>query len=64
MITIATSAAQKRASVKYDKENMVQRVVRFSPHERDLLEHLDSQPNKAGYLKALIKADMDGRVNW
>lgn len=61
---MATSAAQKRASVKYDKENMVQRVVRFSPYERDLLEHLDSQPNKAGYLKALIKADMDGRVNW
>lgn len=48
---MATSEAQKRASVKYDKENMVQRVVRFSPHERDLLEQLDSQPNKAGYLK-------------
>ena len=43
---------------------MVQRVVRFSPHERDLLEQLDSKPNKAGYLKALIKADMEGRVNW
>lgn len=61
---MATSDAQKRASIKYDKENMVQRVVRFSPHERDLLEQLDSQPNKAGYIKALIKADMEGRVNW
>lgn len=61
---MATSDAQKRASRKYDKENMVQRVVRFSPRERDLLEQLDSQPNKAGYIKSLIKADMEGRVKW
>lgn len=61
---MATSDAQKRASRKYDKENMVQRVVRFSPHERDLLKQLDSQPNKAGYIKSLIKADMEGRVKW
>lgn len=59
-----TSDAQKRASRKYDKENMVQRVVRFSPHERDLLGQLDSKPNKAGYIKSLIKADMEGRVKW
>lgn len=51
--------AQKRASAKYDKANMVQRVVRFSPHERDLLAHLDAQPNKAGYIKQLIREDMD-----
>lgn len=61
---MATSEAQKRASAKYDKQNMVQRVMRFSPHERDLLEKLDSQPNKSGYLKALIRADMEGRVSW
>ena len=61
---MATSEAQKRASMKYDKENMVRRVVGFSPNERDLLEWLDSKPNRAGYLKALIKADMEGRVNW
>ena len=59
---MAISEAQKRASKKWDKENMVQRVVRFSPRERDLLEHLDAQPNKAGYIKQLIRADMEGRV--
>ena len=58
------SDAQKRASAKYDKENMTQRVVRFSPRESELLAHLDAQPNKAGYLKALIRADMEGRVSW
>lgn len=50
--------AQKRAKKKYDKENMVQRIVRFSPNERDLLEHLDAQPNKAGYIKQLIREDI------
>lgn len=51
--------AQKRASAKYDKANMVQRVVRFSPHERDILAYLDAQPNKAGYIKRLIREDME-----
>ena len=51
--------AQKRAAAKYNREKMVQRVVRFSPNERDLLAHLDKQSNKAGYLKALIRADME-----
>lgn len=56
---MATSAAQKRASTKYDKANMVQKVVRFSPNERDLLEHLEKQPNMSGYIKALIRTDME-----
>ena len=61
---MAVSDAQKRASAKWDKENMKQRVVRFYPGEEELLNKLDSQSNKAGYLKALIKADIEGRVSW
>ena len=53
------SEARKKAAAKYNSEKMVQRVVRFSPNERDLLAHLDAQLNKAGYLKALIRADME-----
>lgn len=53
------SEAQKRASMKYDKANMTQRVVKFSPHERDLLEFLDGKENKSGYLKELIRRDME-----
>lgn len=53
------SEAQKRASVKYQKEKMVARTIKFSPNERDLLAHLDAQPNKAGYLKRLIREDME-----
>lgn len=53
------SEARKRANAKYNREKMVQRVVRFSPNERELLAHLDAQPNKAGYLKRLIREDME-----
>lgn len=56
---MAVSEAQKRASAKYNKERMVQKVVRFSPNERDLLEHLEKQPNMSGYIKSLIRADME-----
>ena len=38
---------------------MVARTVKFSPNERDILAHLDAQPNKAGYIKRLIREDMD-----
>ena len=55
--------AQKRASKKYHKEKLVQRVVRFSPNEKDILDHLDAQPNKAGYIKQLIRADMEKGSN-
>ncbi len=53
------SEARKRANAKHNREKMVQRVVRFSPNERDLLAHLDTQPNKAGYIKRLIREDME-----
>lgn len=53
------SDAQKRASAKYHKEKLTQRVVRFSPNEKDILEYLDSMPNRAGYIKELIRADME-----
>ena len=52
------SESQKKASAKYNREKMVQRVVRFSPNETELLWHLDAQSNKAGYIKQLIEADM------
>lgn len=53
------SEAKKRADAKYRREKMVSKVVRFSPNETDILAHLESQPNKAGYIKALIRADME-----
>ena len=51
--------AQKRAQAKYNKANVRQAAVRFYPAERDLWEWLETKGNKAGYIKELIRADME-----
>lgn len=45
---------------KYNKEKMKLYSVRFHREkQRDIIEHLDSQPNKAGYIARLIREDME-----
>lgn len=53
-----TTEAQYRASQKYKKEKVKRITVDFSPVDSDLWEHLQNQPNKQGYIKALIRADI------
>ncbi len=50
--------AQKKANKKY-KQNVKRITVDFPPAESALWEHLQEQPNKQGYIKALIRADME-----
>ena len=51
------SEAQKKAKKKY-KPNVKRLTVDFYPTESDLIAHLDSQENKQGYIKKLIREDM------
>lgn len=45
---------------KYHKEKTKSFVIRFmTATEQDLIDHLDNQPNKAGYIKQLIKNDIE-----
>lgn len=45
---------------KYNKEKMKLYSVRFHREkQRDIIEHLDNQPNKAGYIARLIREDME-----
>lgn len=56
---MATSEAQIRASMKYEKENKVQ--IKFTVNKRteaELLAWIEAQDNKQGYIKSLILADM------
>ena len=55
------SDAQKRATAKYLREKVKTMSIRFSPAEHDLFEWLDAQPNKQGYVKRLIREDMERR---
>ena len=48
--------AQKRANKKY-REKGKRITIDFYPTETDLYDHINSQPNKQGYIKSLIRAD-------
>ena len=58
---MAISDAQKRATAKYLREKVKTFSVRLYPADADLVEWLDAQPNKQGYVKRLIREDMEQR---
>ena len=61
---MATSEAQKRATAKWQKLNTKSISIRFMlPGDADVLEWLSKQPNKAGYIKDLVRADMERKLN-
>ena len=52
--------AQIKAQAKYDKANTRQLHLKLNRHtDWDVLEKLDSVPSKQGYIKALIRADLN-----
>ena len=54
-----TSEAQKRAQAKYDAANTKQVRLKLNiKTDADILEKLESVPNKQGYIKELIRADI------
>ena len=56
---MAKSEAEKRAAVKYNKEStrlITMRLVIST--DADILAQLDAVPNKQGYIKDLIRADI------
>ena len=58
---MAMTDAQKRAQARYVRESVKQTSLRFYPSEADLWAWLNAQDNKQGYLKSLIRADMEAR---
>lgn len=51
--------AQKRARARYTSEKVKRVSVCFYPAETDLWAHLESVGNMSGYVKSLIRADME-----
>ena len=48
--------------MEYNKRMIIKRIVDFnrgSEEDMKILGHLDSRPNKARYVKGLIREDMD-----
>lgn len=56
---LKTSEAKRRTNKQYDKRNAVQFSVKFiKTTELDMIEKLEEQENKAGYIKRLIREDI------
>ena len=52
--------AQIKAVYKYDREHTRQVHLKLNRRtDVDVLEKLDSVPNKQGYIKGLIRADLE-----
>lgn len=52
------------AQIKYQKEKMKPYTIRLSTvTEQDIIDRLDSQDNKAGYVKRLIREDIERSKN-
>lgn len=56
---MALTDAQRRAQEAYRKRSVKQVAVRFYPVEADIWEWLSGKENKAGYIKELVRADME-----
>ena len=55
------SEAQKRAALKYRATHTVKITIELNKStDADILEKLESVPNKAGYVKQLIQHDLKG----
>ena len=52
--------AMRRGIAKYDKANTTQIKMKLNNKtDADILAHLDRQENKQGYIKKLIREDMN-----
>lgn len=51
--------AQKRARAKYTADKVKRVEIRFYPSEADMWARIEGIENKSGYVKNLIRADME-----
>lgn len=55
-----TTEAQKRAQAKYDKANTTQIILKLNKKtDADILEKLQGVDNRQGYIKELIRQDLE-----
>lgn len=59
-----TITPQSKASMKYNEKNVKQMKLALNKKtDVDIIEHLDKIRNKQGYIKELIRRDMDKRLH-
>lgn len=55
---MALTDAQKRAKAKYRSNTVKKILVEFYPSDAELYDKVQSQENKQGYIKDLIRKDL------
>ena len=54
------SESQRRAVAKYDAENTIQIKLKLNLYtDRDIIDRLNEVDNKQGYIKDLIRSDIE-----
>lgn len=61
MVSDAQRRARDRLNKKYQAERTKTVNLRFGPPEMDVRDCLSAIENKSGYIKGLIRADMERR---
>ena len=51
--------ANQKINKKRYRSKLKKLSIEFSLKENDIAEYLDTKPNKSGYVKNLIRADME-----
>lgn len=54
-----TTQAQKEANRRYRQRNVTNVTIGLFPDDQDILDHLNKQTSRAGYIKRLIRADIE-----
>lgn len=52
------TSAQRKANMNYRKKSVTQLNVALFPADQDIIDHLSGMPNKAQYIRDLIRRDM------
>ncbi|MBR2159980.1 MAG: hypothetical protein IJ938_01560 [Clostridia bacterium] len=61
----STKEAKRRASAKYDKANTKGIYLKLNKNtDADIIEYLEEVENVQGYIKTLIRKDMDNLSSW
>ena len=56
--------SRSKASIKYNKENTVQLLIRLNKKtDKDIIEWLKNVNNRQGYIKSLIREDLNELIN-
>ena len=51
--------ARKRAKANYNSKILKKMLIEFYPSDEDLVKKLEEQPSKQGYIKELIRKDLN-----